>query len=126
VPLSYLGHLYGLLGRKDEVRKILEQLQQERKQRYTPAYALAVVYLGLGDRDQALRCLEDGYAERDGFNIGAIRVDPLLKPLHGDPRFEELAEKIVPARIFGTDATVSRWKISCLKRRAFTRQLSYD
>ena len=108
VPLWYLGHLYGLLGRKDEARKILEQLQQERKQRYTPAYALAVVYLGLGDRDQALRCLEDGYAERDGFNIGAIRVDPLLKPLHGDPRFEELAEKIVPARIFGTDATVSR------------------
>ena len=29
-----------------------------------------------------------------------IRVDPLLAPLHGDPRFEALAEKIVPAREF--------------------------
>ena len=26
---------------------------------------------------------------------------PLLTPLHGDPRFEALAEKIVPAREFG-------------------------
>jgi hypothetical protein len=32
---------------------------------------------------------------------GPIRIDPLLIPLHGDPRFEALAEKIVPAREFG-------------------------
>ena len=30
----------------------------------------------------------------------AIRVDPLLAPLRGDPRFEALAEKIVPTREF--------------------------
>jgi hypothetical protein len=48
----------------------------------------------------ASRCLEEGYRERHGFNIGAIRIDPLLTPLHGDPGFEALAEKIVPAREF--------------------------
>ena len=104
VPMGYAAHLYGVMGRKDEARKILEQLRQIRGQHYIPAYSLALVYLGLGDRDQALNWLEEGYRERDGYNIGPIRIDPLLTPLHGDPRFEALAEKIVPAREFGKAA----------------------
>jgi hypothetical protein len=44
--------------------------------------------------------------------MGDIRVDPLLAPLHGDPRFEALAEKIIPAREFtslGTGAYTVRY-----------------
>jgi TolB-like protein/predicted Zn-dependent protease len=104
-PLGMLGRLYAAQGRKDEAQKILQQLRQNREQGYIPAYYLALVYLGLGDRTQALDWLEKGYREHDGFNIGPIRVDPLLTPLHGDPRFEALAEKIVPAREFGTKTT---------------------
>jgi TolB-like protein/Flp pilus assembly protein TadD len=101
VPLGMLGRLYAANGRKAEAQKILQQLRQKREQRYTAAYCLALVYLGLGDRNEALKWLEEGYRERDGFNIGPIRIDPLLTPLHGDPRFEALAEKIVPTREFG-------------------------
>ncbi len=100
VPLGMLGRLYAAQGRKDEAQQILQRLRQKREQRYTAAYSLALVYLGLGDRNEALKWLEEGYRERDGFNIGPIRIDPLLTPLHGDPRFEALAEKIVPAREF--------------------------
>jgi TolB-like protein/Tfp pilus assembly protein PilF len=105
VPLGMLGRLYAAQGRKDEAQKILQQLRQIREQHYIPAYSLALVYLGLGDRNEALKWLEEGYRERDGFNIGPIRVDPLLTPLHGDPRFEALAEKIVPAREFAKAVT---------------------
>jgi TolB-like protein/Tfp pilus assembly protein PilF len=105
VPLGMLGRLYASTGRKDEAQKILRQLRQIREQHYIPAYSLALVYLGLGDRNEALKWLEEGYRERDGFNIGPIRIDPLLTPLHGDPRFEALAEKIVPAAQFGNKAT---------------------
>jgi TolB-like protein/Flp pilus assembly protein TadD len=105
VPLGMLGRLYAAQGRKDEAQKILQQLRQIREQHYIPVYSLALVYLGLGDRNEALKCLEEGYRERDGFNIGPIRVDPLLTPLHGDPRFEALAEKIVPAREFAKAVT---------------------
>jgi TolB-like protein/Flp pilus assembly protein TadD len=105
VPLGMLGRLYASHGRKDEAQKILQQLRQRREQRYIPAYFLALVYIGLGDRNQALNWLEEGYRERDGFSIGPIRIDPLLTPLHGDPRFEALAEKIVPAREFGRAVT---------------------
>jgi len=107
VPLGMLGRLYAAAGRKDEAQQILQRLRKRREQRYTPAYSLALVYLGLGDRNQALHWLEEGYRERDGFNIGPIRIDPLLIPLHGDPRFEALAEKIVPASQFGAK-TISK------------------
>ena len=100
VALGQLGQLYGLAGRQDEAQKILKRLRESRDQRYTAAYSLALVYLGLGDKNEALNWLEQSYRERDGNFIGYIRVDPLLKTLHGDPRFEALAEKIVPARIF--------------------------
>jgi TolB-like protein/Tfp pilus assembly protein PilF len=99
-PKALLGHLYGKMGRKDEARQILEQLRQTREQRYFEAYGLAIIYLGLGNRDEALNWLEQGYRERDGFSMAVIRVDQFLDPLHGDPRFEALAEKIVPSRVF--------------------------
>jgi adenylate cyclase len=105
VPLGMLGRLYALHGQKDEALKILQRLRQNREQRYTAAYGLALIYVGLGDHNQALNWLEQGYREHDGFNIGPIRIDPLLAPLHGDPRFEALAEKIVPAREFGKTIT---------------------
>jgi len=45
-----------------------------------------------------------GYRERDGNNRNQIRIDPLLASLRGDPRFEALAENIVPAREFGASS----------------------
>jgi tetratricopeptide (TPR) repeat protein len=108
VPLGMLGHLYASHGQKDEALKILERLRQNREKRYTAAYGLALTYLGLGDRNEALNWLEQGYREHDGFNIGPIRIDPLLAPLHGDPRFEALAEKIVPAREFRKGAATQK------------------
>ena len=104
VPLGMLGRLYGVQRQKEEAQKILQQLIRRREQGYIPAYSVALVYLGLGDRNEALNWLETGYREHDGFNIGPIRIDPLLASLHGDPRFEALAEKIVPTREFGVGA----------------------
>jgi hypothetical protein len=59
----------------------------------------------LDDRTEAIKWLEQGYQDHDGNFLGFIRVDPLLNALHGDPRFEALAEKIVPAREFGKAVT---------------------
>ena len=105
IPKALLGHLYGRIGRKDEARKILEELRQTREQRYIEAYGLAIVYLGLGDRNETFNWLEQGYRDRDGYYMAVIRIDPVLASLRGDPRFEALAEKIVPAREFGTKRT---------------------
>ena len=108
VPMGYLGRLYGLSGRKDEARKILDQLRQMRAQHYVPAYSLACVHIGLGERSEAVKWLEKGYEERDGFDLGAIRVDPILFPLHGDAGFEALAERVLPAKDFTKPAMPSK------------------
>ena len=100
IVLGMLGHAYGISGRKDEARAILERLRETRKQRWISAYPVALVALGLGDHTEALNWLEQAYQDHDGNGIGPIRIDQLLKPLHGDPRFEALAEKVVPAAQF--------------------------
>ena len=103
--LGLLGHAYASSGNKTEALKILDQLKEVSRQRYVSMYSFAIVYLALDDKQEALRWLEQSYQDRAGADIGWIRVDSLLDPLHGDPGFEALAEKIVPAREFGTKTT---------------------
>ncbi len=98
--LVVLARAHGLSGNKMEAEKILDQLKKLSQERYVSAYSFALTYLGLGDKEEALRWLEQSYQDRAGSDIGFIRVDPLLDPLRGDPRFEALAEKIVPMREF--------------------------
>ena len=98
--LGVLARAYGLSGNRTEAHKILDQLKALAKERYVTAYSFALVYLGLGEREEAFRWLEKSYEDHAGADIGWIRVDPLLVPLRGDRRFEALAEKIVPGREF--------------------------
>ena len=100
-PKSMLGHLYGKLGQTGEAQNIRDDLLH-RKERHeqVDSYGLALVHLGLGERDQAISLLEAGFRNREGFNIGPLRADPFLEELHGDPRFDALAEKVVPLRDF--------------------------
>jgi hypothetical protein len=74
--------------------KIRDQLEVLSKQRYVSAYSFALVYLGLADREEALRWLEKAYQDRAGDALRFIRVEPLLDPLRRDPRFEDLVAKI--------------------------------
>ena len=92
--LALLGHAYAFSGNKTEAGKILDQLMLLSKQRYVSAYSLAIVYLGLGDKEEALHWLEKSYRDRAGTDIGSIKIDPFLDPLRGDPRFEELVTKV--------------------------------
>ncbi len=105
---AMLGHLYGILGREEEATKILRQLQAESERRYVDPFWLAIVYVGLGDREHALAALEQGYAGRSGDELSFLRVDAFFDPLCDDPRFQALAEKIVPAAVFGQASPASK------------------
>jgi len=98
--LALLGQAHARAGQRDEANKILTQLNQEAKARYVSAYGVGLVFLGLGDKNRAIEELERAYRENDGGNVYNIKIDPMLDDLRGTPRFEELAEKIVPAREF--------------------------
>jgi len=106
--LGLLAHAYAASGTKTEALKILDQLKALSKQRYVAAYSFTLVYLGLGDKEEALHWLEQSYQDRAGGDIEGIRVDPFLDSLRGDPRFEALAEKVIPAAQFGNKATLKQ------------------
>jgi len=59
------------------------------------AYWRTLLYLSLGNRDEAIRWLEQAIADHEGLIIALIKVDPLLDTLRGDPRFEGLVQKIL-------------------------------
>lgn len=82
-------------GDKDAAQRMLGELDEISKHREVVGYLRALLYLGLDNKEEALRWLEQGYAERDGTNVNWIKVDPLLVSLHGDPRFEALAQKVL-------------------------------
>ena len=94
-PLALLGRAEALNGNREAALKILQQLAVSK--RYVADYSVGLVYLGLGDKNQAMDWFEKSFAKRQP-DLNTIRFDPLLRPLHGDPRFEQLAEKILPAQ----------------------------
>lgn len=102
--LALLGAAKAKAGDRPAALAILRQLEESAKHRYVAEYFFAIVDLALGDKDAAMRWLESSYAKRQP-DLNWIRIDPDLRLLHGDPRFEKLAEKIVPAREFASPAT---------------------
>jgi len=54
------------------------------------AYEVALIHLGLGERDEALGWLERARARRSGW-MAYLEVDPRLDPLRREPRFQTLS-----------------------------------
>ena len=93
--IALRGQLGAIMGRREEAIQALAALEELGKHQYVEAYYRALLYISLGQKDAAIAALEQGYAERDGDDIGVIKVDPLLDPLRGDPRFEILVQKVI-------------------------------
>jgi TolB-like protein/Tfp pilus assembly protein PilF/class 3 adenylate cyclase len=85
-------------GDKDAAARMLAELEELSQHRYVRPYWRTLLYLSLGNRDEAIRWLERGIADHQGINITWIKVDPLLDPLRGDPRFEALVQKVVGSK----------------------------
>jgi tetratricopeptide (TPR) repeat protein len=93
--LGLLGQAYARTGQKDEAQKVLTRLNEMAKSRYVAPYAIAFVYLGLGEKERAINELERAYQSGDTNYLFLIKVDPLLDDLRGQPRFEALVQKVV-------------------------------
>jgi TolB-like protein/Tfp pilus assembly protein PilF len=88
-----LGYAYARAGQSAEARKLLNELKEQSKRRYISWYDFALIYVGLGEKDQAFACLEKAYEQRDRRLI-LMKVYPLLDPLRSDPRFADLLRRI--------------------------------
>jgi DNA-binding winged helix-turn-helix (wHTH) protein/TolB-like protein/tetratricopeptide (TPR) repeat protein len=88
-----LGHAYAVAGNVQQARKILDLLKKRSRQQYVPAYAIALIYAGLKDKDQAFEWLDKAYNDRSA-SMALLKVDPALNGLHSDARFTELARRV--------------------------------
>jgi tetratricopeptide (TPR) repeat protein len=91
--LADLGRVYALMGKTDEALEILNELVNQQGQTQTSAFHIALVYVGLGESEEALQWLEKAYVERSGMMIYS-RADPRLDPLRDDPRFQDLLRRM--------------------------------
>jgi tetratricopeptide (TPR) repeat protein len=91
--LGHLGLAYGLAGRKEEARQVLDELLALNRRRYVTAPTVAHIFIGLGDKDQAFVWLEKAFQERSNYMVW-LKVWPPLDPLRSDPRFDDLLQRI--------------------------------
>ena len=82
---------YHALGREKESDATLKELIE--KFHANAAWSIATVYALRNQRDEAFKWLDRAYGQHDGGLI-FIKIDPLLRNLHGDPRFAALLKKL--------------------------------
>ena len=80
-------------GKRSEAKRILGQLLVMRQQRYVSPYEIAVIHVGLGEKDQAFEWLERAYQEHSSW-LSYLNVESRLDPLHSDPRFANLVRRV--------------------------------
>ncbi|MFQ5605818.1 MAG: FlgO family outer membrane protein [bacterium] len=91
--LAALGYAYAAAGKRGEAHKIIAHLKEQAEQSYVPPYDIAVIYIGLEEKEQAFAYLEKEYAT-GGWYLNFLKVDPDLDPLRPDPRFKEMLKRL--------------------------------
>ena len=105
---SNLAYVYGILGRKKEATKILKDLEVRHDENPPVAADIALVYVGLGDRDQAMMWLNTACEAR--FKA-SILLHPVFDSLRPDARFKDLLGRIgLPGRELYEPITTVRSK----------------
>jgi TolB-like protein/Tfp pilus assembly protein PilF len=87
----FLGAAYARAGDRDRAQLILKRLQSG--ETYVSPGELAVLYVALGEREQAFTLLERAFAARD-LQLQFLGVDPSFDTLRGDPRFADLLRRV--------------------------------
>ena len=91
--LSDLAHVYAVSGKRVEAMKILNELEGLSKRRYVPANYRAIIYAGLGEKDEAFAWLQKAFEEHS-YWLSTLKMDPRLDSLRSHPRFHDLIRRI--------------------------------
>jgi tetratricopeptide (TPR) repeat protein len=91
--LGYLGYVYAVAGRRAEAQKVLDELRERSQRKYVRPTHRALVYYGLGEKDQAIAWMQKAYEERD-YDLVYFIADPISSSLRPDPRFQKLLRRM--------------------------------
>ena len=90
---GYLGLWLAKSGKRDEALKLLDELKQEATKNYIQGDTIALIYIGLGDKAEALNWLEKhmlSHAE----TASSYGVSPQLDELRSEPRFKAMLQRM--------------------------------
>jgi TolB-like protein/Tfp pilus assembly protein PilF len=87
--MASLAHAYAVAGRRKEALNLLKELSDLARTRYVSPFAFALVYTGMGKKDQAFAWLDKAYQERSAA-LPFVKINPRLAPLRSDPHFHNL------------------------------------
>lgn len=90
---SHLGLAYGLAGHKAKARKVLKEAEARFHERGSPSAELAVIHVGLGNRDKFFDCLYRAYEERNPV-LPWLKIYPECDAMRSDPRYDELLRRL--------------------------------
>ena len=77
------------MGRKEDARRVLNQVLEKARGSYFPGSWVAEVYAALGENDEAFHWLERAFTEHDANLLNLLQF-PAFRPLYLDPRFVDL------------------------------------
>src|SRR5438477_2461021 len=83
-----LGWIYALAGRRSDALTVLAQLKELDKHAFVDQYNVAMIYVGLGDRDKAFAALDRAYSHSTSGVF--LKSDPFWNGVSSDPRYVAL------------------------------------
>ncbi len=87
--VAALGYLEALRGRRDETRRLLDELTERRATTFVSPVPFVVLHVALDDTEEALRYLRQAYEQRRGW-LAYLNVEPVLDRLRDLPEFQQL------------------------------------
>ena len=92
---AWIGGTYAVMGRKDKVQEILNDLLTRSESEYIPPSWLARLYFALGEKEEGFKWLEKAYEKKDTW-LRYLRVYRFenFSSVSSDPRFIALMKKM--------------------------------
>jgi TolB-like protein/Tfp pilus assembly protein PilF len=91
---SNLGHAYAVSGKPAEAHTIVERLKRLSAAAYVPAYNMAALYSGLGNKNESFTWLNQAEGQRSFYLAAYLKTDPQFANLRSDPRFNDLVRRV--------------------------------
>jgi serine/threonine-protein kinase len=88
-----LAQTLAVAGQQAQASQILQELLELSKQKYVSPYFFLGIYLGLGQHDRAIECLEQAFTDRSHWLL-YLHLDPAMDALRPDPRFQQILRSV--------------------------------
>jgi len=91
--LALLGHVYGKLGRRADAEGVIKELEKRYADKFADGRDLAIIYAGMDDKEKTFSWLDKAAADHSVI-LAFMKLEPLLEPLHSDPRWNDLERRV--------------------------------